>query len=444
MISTEDTSAFMTRGEYTTDKRSNRIDSYDDQKAGWGMPHHAMWKIFSQRPWLPGGFVWTGFDYRGEPSPHEWPSVSSFFGILDLCGLPKNAYYIHQAQWIDDKSILKLAPHWNWAGQEGKDIKVIVTSNVERVALFLNQKPLGEQAVDRFELNTWKVPYAPGRLEAVGYRNGKEIARDAVETTGAPAALRLMPDRTTLKGDGWDALPITVEVIDAKGRVVPTGNPMVTYAIEPAAEIIGLGNGDPNCHEPDKGDHRSLFYGLGQIIIRAMPGASGPVRITARADGLTTATLTLTITAAPIPEAVSGNGSQLELNAWRMSPVTPNRPDPNQKIAENDQNSWVPISNTKELEFAGGTWAVQRSAFRPLSAQRTAGGVVRFERIVGKAEVWIDGRKVAEKTNVDAGSLTAPFPAGDGERTISVLIQISEAGAKGGLAGRVSIEAGKP
>jgi beta-galactosidase len=362
---------------------------------------------------------------------------------MDQCGFAKNAYYVHQAQWIDDKPILKLAPHWNWSGQEGKDIKVLVMSNAERVALFLNQKPLGEQAVDRFEMNTWKVPYAPGRLEAVGYRSGKEIARDAVETTGEPAAIHLVPDRQALKGDGWNAMPITVEVVDAKGRVVPTANPMVTVAIEPTAEIIGLGNGDPNCHEPEKGDHHSLFNGLGQIIVRAAPGASGAVRLTASADGLSAGTLNLPITAAPIPDAVGGNSAELDISAWRISPITTSRPDPNQKVSEQDQNTWAPIANTKPQTFANGTWAIERAQFRPFAPQRAAGGHVRFERIIGKAEIWIDGRKVAEKTDAGAGPLVAPFPAGDGLRMISVLIAVPEAGNEGGIAGRVSVGAAK-
>jgi beta-galactosidase len=443
MISSEDTSAYMTRGEYVTDRKQHIISSYDDQASDWGVPHHGMWKVLSQSPFMAGGFVWTGFDYRGEPTPHEWPSAGSFFGIMDQCGFAKNAYYVHQAQWIDDKPILKLAPHWNWSGQEGKDIKVLVMSNAERVALFLNQKPLGEQAVDRFEMNTWKVPYAPGRLEAVGYRSGKEIARDAVETTGEPAAIHLVPDRQALKGDGWDAMPITVEVVDAKGRVVPTANPMVTVAIEPTAEIIGLGNGDPNCHEPEKGDHHSLFHGLGQIIVRATPGASGAVRLTASADGLSAGTLNLPITAAPIPDAVGGNSAELDISAWRISPITTSRPDPNQKVSEQDQNTWAPIANTKPQTFANGTWAIERAQFRPFAPQRAAGGHVRFERIIGKAEIWIDGRKVAEKTDAGAGPLVAPFPAGDGLRMISVLIAVPEAGNEGGIAGRVSVGAAK-
>jgi beta-galactosidase len=440
LTSSEDTSAFMTRGEWTTDKKKNRIGSYDDQRAPWGATHRTAWKAIATRPYLAGGFVWTGFDYRGEPTPHQWPSAGSFFGIMDLCGFPKAAYYLHQAQWIDDTPILKVMPHWNWAGQEGKEIKVMVCSNAERVALFLNGNPQGEQVADRFDMNTWKVKYAPGRLEAVAYRGGTEIARDAIETTDEPAALRLIPDRTALKGDGWDALPITVEVIDARGRVVPTAGPMVQFAVDGGATIIGLGNGDPNCHEAEKGDRHSLFYGLGQIILQSAPGATGTVRLIATAEGLKAAHAGLTLTTTPIPASVSGDRPAQNISKWRISPATTERPDPNQKLADNDQNSWQPIDAGKIQTFAGGTWAVMRASFTPFAAQQTAGGVLMFSRIVGKAEVWIDGKKVAEKTMVDPGELSAPFPAGTGTRTVNLMIEAA-AGTQAGLAGRVSVEA---
>jgi beta-galactosidase len=441
MTSTEDCSAYMIRGEYTTDTKAHRLGSYDDQPSQWGATHRVSWKAIAERPFMAGCFVWTGFDYHGEPQPFEWPSVNSFLGIMDICGLPKAAYYLRQAQWIDNKPVLKIVPHWNWAGQEGKDIKVMVHSNAERVALFLNGQALGEQVADRYDMNTWMVKYAPGRLEAVAYRAGKEIARDVVETTGAPAALRLVPDRTALKGDGQDAMPITVEVVDAQGRVVPTASPMATFTIAKGADIIGLGNGDPNGHEPEKGDHHSLFYGLGQVIVRSQAGATGTVQLIASAEGLAPGHIDLALTAAPAPAAVPGNRPVLEITKWRMSHVSSIRPDPARKVDPKDQNSWVAISNDKPLPFATGTWAVQCAVFKPFAAQRAAGGVISFASIVGKAEVWIDGHKAAEKTTAEAAPLTAPFPAGNGEHAINVLIEVAQAGASGGLAGRVMVEA---
>jgi beta-galactosidase len=172
--SSEDTSAFMTRGEYKTDKNKNLIASYDEEFAQWGNSHRDAWEAIDTRPYIAGGFVWTGFDYRGEPTPNEWPSVSSVFGIMDLNGFPKDAYYMHQVQWIKDRPIIHVAPHWNWAGSEGKEIRVMVMANVERVKLLLNGRELGEQKVDKYRMNYFTVNYQPGKLEAIGFNVKKK------------------------------------------------------------------------------------------------------------------------------------------------------------------------------------------------------------------------------------------------------------------------------
>src|SRR5262249_36906505 len=159
----------------------------------WGSTHRRAWKNINERPFLAGGFVWTGFDYRGEPQPLEWPATGSSFGCLDLCGFPQAAFYIPQAQWIAHPPVLPLLPHWNWSGRDGEPIKVMAVTNADKVALVLNDKPLGEKAVDRYEMVTWEVPYQPGKLEAIATKDGHEVVRCTVETTGPPVALQLVP-----------------------------------------------------------------------------------------------------------------------------------------------------------------------------------------------------------------------------------------------------------
>ncbi|TFI60111.1 glycoside hydrolase family 2 protein [Sphingomonas parva] len=303
LTSSEDTSAFMTRGEYRTDRARHVMASYDEERADWGATHRSSWKAIAERPWLAGTFVWTGFDYHGEPTPFEWPSVSSLFGIMDLCGFPKTAFHLRRAQWVDDTPLLDLAPHWTWPGREGDPIKVMAFTNVERVALILNGRRLSEQAVDRYEMPSWSVPYAPGRLEAIGYRGGRAVVRAMVETTGAPVALRLTPDRPMMAGDGEDVQPITVDAVDAKGRHVPTANLPVDFAIA-GGTIIGLGNGDPLSHEPEKGSRRSLFNGLAQVIVRADEGA-GPLTLAATAPGLRTGRLSVRRVQSPARQSVA-------------------------------------------------------------------------------------------------------------------------------------------
>ncbi|THD63576.1 beta-galactosidase GalA [Phenylobacterium sp.] len=285
ITSSEDTSAVGTRGECATDMEAHLLTSYDDVARPWGATHRAAWKAIATRPFVAGAFVWTGFDYRGEPQPFEWPTASSSFGAMDLCGFPKTAFFIHQAQWVKDRPVLNLAPHWNWPGHEGKPIRVVAMANTETVAVMLNGKLIGEQKVDPYEMNEWHVPYAPGRLEAVGKTGGKVVVHALVETAGAPVALRLTPDRTGLAGDGRDATPVTVEALDAKGRPVPTVNLAVRFEIE-GGRIIGLGNGDANSHEPEKGDARRLYNGLAQVIVQTTEGGSGALILRAAAEGL--------------------------------------------------------------------------------------------------------------------------------------------------------------
>jgi beta-galactosidase len=307
MTSSEDTSAVSTRGEYATDMKAHVLTSYDDEARPWGATHRAAWKAIATRPYLAGAFVWTGFDYRGEPQPFEWPTVSSSFGIMDLCGFEKASFYIHQAQWVKDRPVLHLIPHWNWAGREGQPIRVVAMANTETVALMLNGKLVGEQKVDPYEMNEWRVPYAPGRLEAVGKSGGKVVAHAVVETTGAPVALRLTPDRAGIAGDGRDATPVTVEALDAKGRPVPTANLSVDFEIT-GGRIIGLGNGDANSHEPEKGAARRLYNGLAQVIVQTEEGGSGALVLRAQAAGLKPAEARIAVRADRGPPSVPRPG----------------------------------------------------------------------------------------------------------------------------------------
>ena len=292
ITSSEDTSAFMTRGAFASDPARHVASSYDTDFASWGASHRDAWRMIATRPFVAGGFVWTGFDYHGEPTPYAWPTTSSFFGILDLCGFPKAAYDIHRAHWIDDHPIVALFPHWNWHGREGQPIRVMIMSNAERVELRLNGRRIGEAAVDRLMGNSWEVPFVAGRIEAIARNSGREVARAVQETTSGPVALRLTPARTVMAGDGEDAQPLTIDAIDAAGRHVPTANLMTRFSVEGAA-IIGVGNGDPNSHESEKGNQRSLFNGLAQIIIQAEAGGRESIHIRAEADGLRPASLVI-------------------------------------------------------------------------------------------------------------------------------------------------------
>ncbi|HZL42430.1 MAG TPA: glycoside hydrolase family 2 TIM barrel-domain containing protein, partial [Verrucomicrobiae bacterium] len=249
-VGTEQGSTVSTRGIYANDKQRGYVSAYDDNAPTWAHTAETWWSYFAARPWLSGGFVWTGFDYRGEPTPYGWPCINSHFGILDTCGFPKDNFWYYQSWWTD-KPVLHLLPHWNWAGKEGQQIDVRALSNCEEVELFLNGRSFGRQTMKPNSELKWKVPYEPGTLSATGFKGKKVIAETKIETTGAPATIHLEADRSTIQSDGEDVSIVTVSVRDAQGRIVPDAANTINFALSGPGKIRGLGNGDPSCHEPD-------------------------------------------------------------------------------------------------------------------------------------------------------------------------------------------------
>lgn len=437
VTSSEDTSAFMTRGAYATDRAAHVMSSMDDEAADWGATHRKAWAAIAARPFVAGGFVWTGFDYHGEPTPFEWPTTSSFFGILDLCGFAKTAYDIHRAHWIDDQPVVAVAPHWTWPGREGKPIDLLVTSNTERVRVIVNRRIVGEAACDRIMGNSFTVPYAPGTLEVQGLRGGRVVTRSVHRTAGPAVALRLTPARTRVRGDGEDAMPVTIDAVDADGNHVPTENRMVTLSLN-GASIIGLGNGDPNSHEPEKGDRRSLFNGLAQAILLADEGA-GHIVLKASADGLRPVTLTLPRIASEPRPFVPVQPSVISIRNWRRSPATAAMPDPASRPADGDNNLWAFVnSGTRTPPDPTPQWRVYRAELPVRRRIRERGGVVRFAAVAGNARFYADGVLVSERTGRADGAAELTIPPGT--RFLSVLVQ-SVAGAPSGITGQVSLSA---
>ncbi|MGA9587680.1 MAG: beta-galactosidase GalA [Terracidiphilus sp.] len=291
----ETSSAIGTRGVYSTDPLRNTVNSYDGV-VPWGETAEEWWKFYGTRDWIAGGFAWTGFDYRGEPTPYGWPSINSQFGIVDMCGFPKDNFYYYKAWWGKDP-VVHLFPHWNWTGREGDEIPVWVYSNLDEVELFVNGKSLGSLKVPRLGHVEWKVRYEPGAIEARGSKDGNVVLTDKRETTGPTAAIRLIADRTEINADGEDLVVIKVEGLDKDGRLVPIANNHIGFKIAGNGALIGVGNGDPNCQESDKAPKRSLFNGLAQVIVQATK-EPGEIQIEAHKDGwdgenLTPATITI-------------------------------------------------------------------------------------------------------------------------------------------------------
>ena len=287
LLGSEEASTLCTRGIYTNDTVRGDMCDYDLYPPDWGATAEKWWKFYAARQWLAGAFVWTGFDYRGEPTPYSWPCINSHFGIMDVCGFPKNNFFYYQAWWSDN-DVLHIAPHWNWRGKEGQTIDVWCQSNCESVELFLNGKLLGKKTMEPNSHLEWKVPYVPGILEAHGMRHGKQIVT-RVETTSEPVRIKMTADRTLIQADGEDVTVVNVTAVDDKGREVPVADNLVRFDLTGTGKIIGVGNGDPSSHEPDKylvGQYqRRLFNGKCQVIVQSTEQA-GVLQLKANSDGL--------------------------------------------------------------------------------------------------------------------------------------------------------------
>jgi beta-galactosidase len=298
LLGSETSSEVGTRGEYAADPVDGYCSAYDIENpdVSWGDTAEDSWSSIAAYPFVAGGFVWTGFDYRGEPTPYGWPDVSSQFGIMDSIGLPKDNYYSYQAMW-GMAPVVHILPHWNWAGSEGTLIDVWVFTNAPRVELFLNGKSLGAQSVAPDSHADWSVPYAAGTLTAKAYDgNGKVVAKEVVRTTGAPVALALSESlRTTpLSADGEDTAIVYADAIDSDGMVVPTASNEISFALTGAGQIAGTGNGDPASLEPNTGSRRALFNGYAAVFVKSIDGQPGPITLTASSPGLTSAAINLT------------------------------------------------------------------------------------------------------------------------------------------------------
>ena len=278
----ETSSAISTRGVYTTDPLRNTVNAYD-AVVPWGETAEGWWKLYGDREWAAGGFAWTGFDYRGEPTPYSWPSINSQFGIVDTCGFPKDTFFYYKAWWGKDP-VLHLFPHWNFEGREGEEIPVWVYSNLDEVELFVNGKTLGSQKVPHLGHVEWKAKYEAGFIEARGSKGGKVVLTEKRETTGPTVAIRLTADRTEIDADGEDVAILKVEALDKEGRPVPTAGNLILFKVSGEGALIGVGNGDPNCQQSDKEPKRSLFNGLAQVIVQANKNP-GEIHIEAVKEG---------------------------------------------------------------------------------------------------------------------------------------------------------------
>lgn len=292
IIQTESCATLSTRGIYENDRAKGYYAAYDTKWPDWwGDSSEIMWSFCAKRKWLGGTFVWTGFDYFGEPSPCNWPQLHSNFGIMDRVGFPKDNYYYYKSWWSGE-TVLHVLPHWNWEGKEGKPIDVWCHSNCEEIELIVNGQSCGRKKMPRNLHLQWEVTYNPGYIEARGYNGGKEVCVGRRETTGEAAAIRLIPDRAKIRADNRDVSLVTVEIVDAKGRLVPTANNKITFTVSDNGKILGVDNGDPSCRVVSGNRPCQVFGGLLQVIVQSGQQA-GAITLKARTPDIREAEVTI-------------------------------------------------------------------------------------------------------------------------------------------------------
>ena len=426
ILLTEGASAFETRGEITTDREKLICSSYDTDAASWGTTHRKDWETVLSHRFLAGTFVWTGFDYHGEPTPYnnKFPANSSYFGCMDLCGFPKTAFYIRQAQWLD-KPVLYAVPHWNQDIKVGQELDVFCATNVEEVTFILNGKDLGTFKVDPVDMLTQKVPYDPGTLLLIGRKNGQEVIRMQLETTGKPVALKLIPDRTEIKGDGFDAIPVTVCAVDASGRIVPNANVPVEFEVSGLGRNIGVGNGDPTCTLSEKADSRPLFNGYAQLIVQSNPGKKGTIEITAKSEGLRSDSCSIKIVAAtPLPVIDGFINREKAISGWRASNPSVEKPILlSEDSGEELKKQLLSVELGNALSLKPKDWVNYYTVFQLPPSITENGGSICFKNMTGKATIYINGEVIHEKKTVAAADVVVKLKKGLDKIEINVPMQ---------------------
>lgn len=303
LIISESTSGLMTRGFYQMPSDSmfiwsdryppsgkpignpeQQCSAYDNCHVPWGSTHEESWKLVKKYDFIAGTYIWTGFDYLGEPTPYWWPSRSSYFGIIDLAGFPKDVYYMYQSEW-SDKEVLHIFPHWNWQPGQMVDIWAYY-SNADEVELFLNGNSLGTKSKQGDELHVmWRIPFEPGTVKAVSRKDGKVVLESEIKTAGNATKLLATADRSTIYADGEDLSFITVEVLDENGTMNPDAGNQIQFEISGDARIVGVDNGNPVSHESLKGSTIKAFNGKCLVVVQAGE-KTGEVVLTAKSEGL--------------------------------------------------------------------------------------------------------------------------------------------------------------
>lgn len=387
VICSENNSAVSTRGCYKTDLEKQVLACYDEEKVPWGQTIKETWGLLRDNPYIAGLFIWTGFDYKGEPTPFQYPAVSSQFGVMDSCGFAKDGFYFNKACFVSEP-MMHILPHWNH--KEGEIVRVMTATNCEEAELFLNGKSLGRKKSDVCTPCEWNVPFKAGRVTARGYVGGELVAEEEIETTGTPYSVELEPQFQTIKDDGADTVPVNVYAIDKEGRRVPDASNLIEFEIEGAGIILRVGNGDPQSLEPENQPRRSLFAGCCQVLVQSEEGAEH-IKLIAKSRNLKAAEYEFSVEKAEQPLYLY-NEECRTIGGWTMSSETfSKRPDPNMTIADDDMNSFEPVDLQTNFQTYSDGYKMYR-AFLSISGDKERKYTLIFPSVISEHfEVFVNG-----------------------------------------------------
>lgn len=413
IIGSENNSATTTRGCYKSDKDVEQVlSNYDEETTVAGTTVREIWRFAREREYFAGFFVWTGFDYRGEPTPFEWPSVSSQFGILDTCGFAKDSFYYNKACFTSEPMV-HLLPHWTW--EKGESVRVVAVTNCQEVELFLNGKSLGKKTADVCEPPEWMVDFLKGEIVAKAYNNDVCVVEDRQVTAQEPYKIRLSLSDETINNSGQDTVLVNAAIIDENGILVPDADNLITFIVQGDGCVLGTGNGNPNSHEDDTKPYRFAYHGLCQSVISAKEDAKY-IKVIAQSEDLESVEIEIPVIKVPKPNYMpSVQGTSI--GGFTVSKTFEARPDPLMIITDDDMNSFTPfIVPPKDWQrFFNNGWRIYRT--KQTLSKGDGEYVLSFPAIKGDIiEVYINEKMYAKESYRYGDEITICFNGKENEQ----------------------------
>lgn len=428
-VGSENCSAFMTRGCYRTDHDKHIIDNYDSIAAPWGNTYRDGWKMVKERPYIMGYFIWTGFDYRGEPTPYAYPSIGTQFGIMDTCGFPKSAYYLNKSYWTDNE-LVHIAGHWNY--KDGDMVDIHIFSNAKEVELIVNGKSAAIKTVDDENSAVFEgIPYERGYITV---KSTNSDASDTVYTCGRLSSIELTSGMDTAYVN--DGICINAKALDENGHFVYNANDLVIFEVE-GGKILGVGNGDPNSHEDDVASSRHLYMGLCQAVLSPEPNVS-EMKITALTEGGIRSEIVVPVSRHENEYEYIPSVQEKYLTKWRqMLELVSEYPDYSADIADSDMNTWVVAAVGDGYDNAHAN-AVGYMMYKT-DTEANAGQKLIFRELFGDmVDIYINNERVFSEA-CDHGKQFIYEIENDGRLKIDVIIESKHTANVGGISKHVVI-----